>query len=250
MAGNSDVNGTAVFMLAGWIVAMVALGTMRYGRIAYAEEESKRRATEERLRIARELHDVIGHNISLINVQAGAALHRLKKDPAQAEEALTAIKAGSREALRELRATLGVLRQVDEEAPRAPAPSLDRLGELEESAKLAGLAVRTDISGSRRPLSAAVDLAAYRIVQESLTNVTRHAGASAVTVQLGYGERELSLVVEDDGRGAAADGEGSGSGISGMRERAATLGGDLVAGPGERGGFRVSARLPYENGAA
>ncbi|MBI0384625.1 histidine kinase dimerization/phosphoacceptor domain-containing protein, partial [Streptomyces albiflaviniger] len=144
LAGNSDVNGTAVFMLTGWLIAVVALGSVRHGRVAYAEEEARLRATEERLRIARELHDVLGHHVSLINVQAGAALHRLKKDPAQAGEALGAIKASSRETLRELRATLGVLRQVDEEAPTAPAPGLARLDELVASAKPAGLAVRIE----------------------------------------------------------------------------------------------------------
>lgn len=154
LVGDSDVTGTAVFMLTGWLVAVVALGTVRHGRVAYAEEEARLRATEERLRIARELHDVIGHNISMINVQASAALYRLKKDPAQAEEALGAIKAGSREALRELRATLGVLRRVDEEAPTAPAPGLARAEELVASAKLAGLDVRIERTGAERSLPA------------------------------------------------------------------------------------------------
>ncbi|MDI5905157.1 MULTISPECIES: histidine kinase dimerization/phosphoacceptor domain-containing protein [Streptomyces] len=132
----------------------MALGTVRHHRAAYAEEEARLRATEERLRIAPEVHDVIGHNISMINVQAGAALHRLKKDPAQAEEALGAIKAGSRETLRELRATLGVLRRVDEAAPTAPAPGLARVDELVASAKLAGLTVLIVRTGVERPLPA------------------------------------------------------------------------------------------------
>ncbi|WP_327366654.1 sensor histidine kinase [Streptomyces sp. NBC_01217] len=247
LAGNSDVNGTAVFMLTGWLVAVVALGSVRYGRVAYAEEEARLRATEERLRIARELHDVIGHNISMINVQASAALHRLKKDPAQAEEALGAIKAGSRDALRELRATLGVLRRVDEEAPTAPAPGLARADELVASAKPAGLAVRIERTGAERPLPAPVDLAAYRIVQESLTNAAKHSGAGRVTIRLVYGDRELTLTVEDDGRGSAARpaGAGGGSGIAGMTERARALGGELTAGPRPEGGFAVRARLPY-----
>ncbi|WP_030609761.1 sensor histidine kinase [Streptomyces fulvoviolaceus] len=247
LAGSSDVNGTAVFMLTGWLVAVVALGSVRHSRVAFAEEEARLRATEERLRIARELHDVIGHNISMINVQAGAALYRLKKDPAQAEEALGAIKASSRETLRELRATLGVLRRVDEQAPTAPAPGLARADELVASAKLAGLSVRIERTGAERSLSAPVDLAAYRIVQESLTNAARHSGAGQVTVRLAYGKGELALTVEDDGRGAAARpaGAGGGSGITGMTERARALGGELTAGPRPEGGFAVRARLPY-----
>ncbi|CCK24842.1 histidine kinase [Streptomyces davaonensis JCM 4913] len=245
-AGNSDINGTAVFMLAGWLVAVVALGTVRHGRAAYAEEEARLRATEERLRIARELHDVIGHNVSMINVQASAALHRLKKDPVQAEEALGAIKAGSRQALRELRATLGVLRQVDEEAPTAPAPGLALLDELAASAKPAGLTVRIERTGGERPLPAPVDLAAYRIVQESLTNAAKHSGAERVCIRLHYADEELALTVEDDGRGATAGpGAGDGSGIAGMTERARTLGGELAAGSRPEGGFAVRARLPY-----
>ncbi|MCZ4515841.1 histidine kinase, partial [Streptomyces sp. ActVer] len=208
--GNRDVNGTVVFMLAGWLVAVVALGTVRHGRVAYAEEEARLRAIEERLRIARELHDVIGHNISMINVQAGAALHRLKKDPAQAENALGAIKSSSRETLRELRATLGVLRQVDEDVPTAPAPGLARADELVDSAKVAGLPVRIERTGAERSLPAPVDLAAYRIVQESLTNAAKHSGAGRVTVRIAYGERELTLVVEDDGPGSAVRPAGAG----------------------------------------
>lgn len=252
---NGDVNGVAIFMLTGWLVAVVALGTMRHGRFAFAEEEARRRATEERLRIARDLHDVIGHNISLINVQASAALHRLKKHPEQAEDALAAIKQSSREALGELRATLGVLRQVDEEAPTKPAPGLARLHELVASVKPTGLDVKVCNLGQARVLPAAVDLAAFRVVQESLTNVTRHArGATTVEVRLGFGERELSLAIEDDGDYGAVDrGAGNrntgGSGIKGMRERVAALGGELSAGPGPgpRGGFAVTARIPYED---
>ncbi|MFI8853105.1 sensor histidine kinase [Streptomyces sp. NPDC053499] len=259
LAGNNDINSVAVFMLTGWLVAVVALGTMRHRRFAYAEEAARRRATEERLRIARELHDVIGHRISLINVQAGASLHRLAKHPGEAEEALAAIKESSREALRELRATLGVMRQVDEAAPTQPAPGLARLDELVASAKPTGLDVRVHSRGPARHLPAAVDLAAFRIVQEALTNVTRHAaGATSVDVRLDFGERELALAVEDDGKvtGALdrrAAGHGStgggtgGSGIAGMRERAAMLGGELAAGPGPNGGFAVTARIPYAN---
>ncbi|WP_230423639.1 sensor histidine kinase [Streptomyces radicis] len=247
LAGTGDVTGTAVFMLAGWLVAVVALGRVWHGRVAYAEEEARLRATEERLRIARELHDVIGHSVSMINVQAGAALHRLEKEPDLAEAALGAIKTSSREILRELRATLEVLRRVDEDAPTAPAPGLARADELVASAKLAGLPVAIERSGPERALPAPVDLAAYRIVQESLTNAARHGRAGRVTVRLAYGDRELRVAVEDDGRGAAArrGGAGGGSGIAGMTERARALGGELTAGPRPEGGFAVRARLPY-----
>ncbi|MFE5244714.1 MULTISPECIES: sensor histidine kinase [unclassified Streptomyces] len=245
LAGTGDVNGTAVFMLTGWLVAVVALGTMRHGRVAYAEEEARLRATQERLRIARELHDVIGHNMSMIHVQASSALHRMQKDPAQAQEALTAIKQGSKEGLQELRATLGVLRQVDEEAPTAPSPGLSRIDELVSSAARAGLDVRVEESGIPSPLPAAVDLAAYRIVQESLTNAAKHSGARHVAVEIHHGERGLGLRVQDDGHGATRSRREGGSGITGMTERARALGGTLSAGPGRAGGFIVRGQLPF-----
>ncbi|MFE1878782.1 sensor histidine kinase [Streptomyces diastatochromogenes] len=247
LAGTGDVNGTAVFMLTGWLVAVVALGAMRHGRVAYAEEEARLRATRERLRIARELHDVIGHNMSMIHVQASSALHRLQKDPGLAQEALTAIKQGSKEGLRELRATLGVLRQVDEEAPTTPSPGLSRIDELVSSAARAGLDVRIERSGARSPLPTAVDLAAYRIVQESLTNAVKHSGARHVVVRLHHGDRELTLSVQDNGRHSAHAGPGDGSGIAGMTERAHALGGALSAEPGSTGGFVVRARLPFSD---
>ncbi|WP_432102075.1 sensor histidine kinase [Streptomyces sp. bgisy091] len=245
LAGTGDVNGTAVFMLTGWLVAVLALGSMRHGRVAYAEEEARLRATQERLRIARELHDVIGHNMSMIHVQASSALHRLHKDPAQAEEALTAIKQSSKEGLRELRATLGVLRQVDEVAPTGPSPGLARIGELVTSAARTGLDVKVERSGSHAPLPASVDLAAYRIVQESLTNAVKHSGARHVVVRIHHGDRELTIGVQDDGRGSAPCAQGEGSGIAGMTERARALGGTLSAGPGTAGGFAVRGRLPF-----
>lgn len=246
LAGADDVNGVAVFMLTGWVVAMVALGWVRHSRQIYLREAEQRAAGEERLRIARDLHDVAGHHISLINVQAGTALHRFRRDPAQAEAALAAIKESSRDALRDLRATLGVLRQADEEAPTEPAAGLDRIGELVESARAAGLTVRTRIAGLDGPLPAGVDLAAYRIVQESLTNVVRHASASTATVRVEREPRAVVVEVADDGRGAAPG--TAGGGVRGMRERARALGGELTAGPGPDGGFLVRARLPHGDG--
>ncbi|MER5227435.1 sensor histidine kinase [Streptomyces flaveus] len=247
LVGTGDVNGTAVFMLTGWLVAVVALGAMRHGRVAYAEEEARLRATQERLRIARELHDVIGHNMSMIHVQASSALHRLRKDPTQAQEALTAIKQGSKEGLQELRATLGVLRQVDDEAPTAPSPGLSRIDELVSSAARAGLDVRIEQSGTHSPLPASVDLAAYRIVQESLTNAVKHSDARHVAVRIHHGDRELTLSVQDDGQGATRSGHGGGSGIAGMTERARALGGTLSAEPGRAGGFIVRGQLPFSD---
>lgn len=242
-AGNSDVNGVGLFMLSGWLVATVALGWVGHTRRAYADQAQQRAATEERLRIAREVHDVVGHHISLINVQSAAALHRIGRDPAQARVALSAIKESSRAALRDLRATLGVLRQADEAVPIAPAAGLARIRELVESAERAGLTVRARTSGAAGPLPTEIDLAAYRIVQESLTNVTRHSDATTVTVHIGRTPREVTVEVADNGRVAGPS--SGGTGISGMRERARALGGDLTAGPGPAGGFHVCARLPY-----
>jgi signal transduction histidine kinase len=208
------------------------------------DARAQQSATAERLRIARELHDVLGHNISLINVQSAAALHRRAKRPGETAElvqALESVRDISREALRELRATLGVLRQVDEAAPTAPAAGLDRLPELTDRAGAAGLDVRLTTEGEPASLSPQISLAAYRVVQESLTNVTRHSGATSVTVTVAYAPDRLRLTVEDDGRGAPDD--ATGSGITGMTERARALGGDLTA-ENTGTGFRVTAELP------
>jgi signal transduction histidine kinase len=195
------------------------------------------------------LHDVLAHNISLINVQSGVALHLLDERPEQARAALSAINDASAEALREIRSVLGVLRRVDEDLPRAPAPGLAQLPELVSRSAGAGLTVALEVEGEQRSLPASVDLAGFRIVQESLTNVARHAETGEATVRLSYGEDELTVLVEDDGCGARPNGASSeGNGIAGMRERAAALGGDLVAGPRLGGGFSVRARLPVESG--
>jgi signal transduction histidine kinase len=206
-------------------------------------EEARRRAGEERMRIARELHDVLAHNISLINVQAGVALHLMDQQPGQSRNALVAIKQASNDALGELRSVLDVLRQGDEAPPRSPASGLAHLDSLVAGAQATGLRVSTRVEGTPRPLPAGTDQAAFRIVQESLTNVTRHAGPAGATVLVRYGGDELTVQVDDDGRGQAAAG-GSGNGIRGMRERVAALGGELATGPRPGGGFRVKARLP------
>ncbi|MFP5071852.1 histidine kinase [Pseudonocardia nantongensis] len=233
-----------------WLAALFAGGALwrvRRERIEHArraaEEERRRHAGEERLRIAQELHDVLGHHVSLINVQAGVALFLMDDDPEQTRTALTEIKRASRDLLREMRSTLGVLRGVDEQAPRLPTPGLDRLDALLDEVRAAGLAVRRRTEGEPRPLPTGTDLAAYRIVQESLTNVRRHAGAATAVVTLGYGADVLDLRIHDDGAGPgphAADG----TGLTGMRERARSAGGTLEAGAGPERGFRVHARLP------
>ena len=213
----------------------------RAERARAAEEQERRQASEERLRMARELHDVLGHHLSLINVQAGVGLHLMDNRPEQAREALSAIKTASAEALREVRAVLGVLRPEEEAAPRQPALGLDRLDELTAAA---GLPVSTAVSGERRPLPAEVDRAAYRIVQEALTNVRKHAApATTAEVTVGYAPDGLRLSIRNDGPSPAGE-TGEGSGIAGMRARAAALGGSLHAGPGPDGGFAVTAHLP------
>lgn len=252
------IDNSLFITLVGWMAAMIAAGGVTRNRRAYLheaeqrvleaehtkEEEAKRRETEERLRIARELHDVLGHNISMINVQAGAALHGIRKRPEDAEAALKAIKETSRETLRELRTTLGVLRQVDEDAPTAPTAGLARLDEL---VRTSGLSVTTRVEGERAELPTEVDLAAVRIIREALTNVARHSGADEATLTVTHAPGKILIEVADHGPGAAYT-EGNGYGVRGMRERATALGGTLEAGPRPEGGFRVAAELPL-NGA-
>jgi signal transduction histidine kinase len=239
--------------LAGWLLAVaIAAEATRFraeraaATRAHRQIDQRRHQSEERLRVARDLHDVIGHNISLINVQASMGLDLMDSRPEQARAALSAIKSASKEALEELRTMLTALRRDDDVAPRSPAPGLDRLPELIELTRAAGLSVEVEIAGQAPPLPAAVHLAAYRITQESLTNVARHAGRARVTVRVTYDDADLRVEIDDDGTAPAAGAAaiGTGSGITGMRERAAALGGDLSAGFRPGGGFSVSARLP------
>jgi signal transduction histidine kinase len=238
--------------LAAWLLVLyigaewIAARRQRAAALARSvEEEARRRATEERLRIARELHDVLAHDLSLINVQASAAVHLADRQPERAVDALTTIKEVSKEALVELRAVLGALRSVDEGAPRAPAPSLSRLDDLITRTGSAGIAVQLEADGATDSLPSPVDQAAYRIIQEALTNVTRHSGATTVVVRLTREDGAVVIEVDDNGTGGApTDQAGNGSGIAGMRERARALGGNLQAGPGHEGGFRVRAWLP------
>ncbi|MFJ9647269.1 sensor histidine kinase [Streptomyces sp. NPDC004244] len=226
------------------------------------EEEARRRVAEERLRIARDLHDVVAHHIALVNVQAGVAAHVMDKRPDQAKEALAHVRDASRSALNELRATVGLLRQSgDPEAPTEPAPGLARLDELVDTFRHAGLPVKVMVdldpepSRDGGPLPAAVDLAAYRVIQEALTNVRKHAGpgASAEVSVVRVGA-STEVTVLDDGGGsgsdaapsAAAAAEGGGHGLLGMRERAGALGGSCFAGPRYGGGYRVHVVLPVK----
>ncbi|MFF5443529.1 sensor histidine kinase [Streptomyces sp. NPDC012888] len=223
------------------------------------EEEARRRVAEERLRIARDLHDVVAHHIALVNVQAGVAAHVMDRRPDQAKEALAHVREASRSALNELRATVGLLRQSgDPEAPTEPAPGLALLDTLADTFRHAGLPVSLLLDESDGPLPAAVDLAAYRVIQEALTNVHKHAGpgasAEVSVVRVGV---SVEITVLDDGGtsadsspGPGAAGEpGGGHGLLGMRERAGALGGSCFAGPRYGGGYRVHVVLPLQPAA-
>jgi signal transduction histidine kinase len=210
------------------------------------EQHALRAAAEEQARIARELHDVIAHNVSVMVIQAGAARRIAERDPGRAEEAARLIESTGREALAELRRTLGMLRRSDEDIALAAKPSLVRVGALLLGAQRAGLSASLTVEGTPRPLPPGLDLAAYRIVQEALTNVIEHAGPANAMVIVRYRREDVELEISDDGAGAGgANGVAPGHGLVGMRERVALYGGELQAGPQREGGFRVRARLPY-----
>lgn len=222
-------------------------------RLAVAEAEkefeARARVAEERLRIAHELHDVMAHTITAMNVQAGAAADQLDRDPERARAALETVRGAARDAMAELRTIIGVLRAPGSDNDRGPAPRLDRLGELVRTAEQAGIAVDLD-ADIARPLGPAIEMAAFRIVQEALTNVVRHAGASHVSVRLHVEGATLQIQVRDDGRGPTAPSTADGFGLVGLRERAAAVGGHLEVGIDPDGGFRVLARLPIDREAA
>ncbi|MER5990280.1 sensor histidine kinase [Streptomyces viridosporus] len=216
------------------------------------EQEARQRVAAERIRIARELHDVVAHHIALINAQAGVAVHLVERRPEQLVTALEGIRDTSRSALEELRVTVGLLRQSgDQEAPRDPMPGLAQVPELLASFERVGLSVKHVRHGMAVPLAPAVDLAAYRIVQEALTNVHKHAGVDHARLHLHYRPRWLTITVEDDGRARPHRSHpGTGHGLIGMRERAASVGGKLEAAARSDGGFTVTAELPLRPGAA
>jgi signal transduction histidine kinase len=243
------------FLLFGWLVAAVATGMALRQWESYVreveeravqaertrEEVARRRAMEERLRIARELHDSLTHTISVIKVQAGVAVHLARKRGEQVPDALLAIQEASGEATRELRTTLGVLRNVEDEPP---ANGLDRLPELVERARSIGLPASVTVTGEQRALPAEVERAAYRIVQEALTNISRHAGPAKASIRIDYRGDGLAVQVDDDGLATPARAPVPGVGLLGMRERVSALGGRLRAEARPEGGFTVRAELP------
>lgn len=243
----------------GWFLASGVMGEVARARRAYLnqveqraaeaertrEEAARRRAADERLRIARDLHDSLTHHISVIKVQAGVAAHLARKRGEEVPETLLAIQEASREAVRELRATLDVLRSSGGETDDGPpGHGLGRLTDLVEGTRSAGLPITVRVTGRQRGLPSDIDRAAYRIVQEALTNVTRHAGPATASVQVDYTPNALTVRVDDDGRATPDAAPVPGVGLLGMRERVAALGGRLRAEPRPEGGFTVQAKLP------
>jgi signal transduction histidine kinase len=254
LVGNADPPPVGKALgLAVWLFLLAVGAELLRAKIERHEErecarrqQEEARAGQERLRIARELHDVLAHNVSLINVQAGVALHLLDEQPERARPALEAIKEASSETLSEMRSVLSIMRRPGEQPPRSPTAGIDGLRELVARTTAAGIPVETMVSGHPRPVPASVDLAVYRIVQEALTNVARHARPAAAVVRLQYGDDEVTVEVNDTGE-HRPDGNGAGgNGIAGMRERVAALGGEFSAGPRADSGFRVKARLPVD----
>ncbi|MGW3246992.1 sensor histidine kinase [Streptomyces sp. NPDC001070] len=256
---------SAVFLAVPFLLAWVIGDSLRTRRAYYAELEeraarlqrereaqSKAAVAAERARIARELHDVVAHNVSVMVVQADGAAYVLDASPEQAKQALETISTTGRQALTEMRRLLGVLRAGDDgRGEYVPQPGVDQLTDLIEQVRGAGLPVAFEVQGESRPLASGVELTAYRIVQEALTNTRKHGGPEAhAKVRLTFGDSDLSLLIEDDGRGAQQElyeggGEdGQGQGLIGMRERVGMVSGTLDAGPRPGGGFRISAVLP------
>ena len=244
----------ASFLFSGGLIAVTPwlagrTARARSLRLAAVEREQQQRTrlalSDERARIARELHDVVAHSVGVIVVQAEGARRVFDRDPDRAREALDSIEQTARTALGEMRGSLGVLRREGEAATLEPQSGLGDLGGLVEQARAGGLEVEIVVEGERRPLPQRVDLSAYRIVQEALTNTIKHAGQVRTQIMVRYAERKLELEVSDDGPGPSTNGaERSGHGLVGMRERVASLGGELHTGPGPEGGFVVRASLP------
>jgi signal transduction histidine kinase len=247
--GWSWAAATATLAWALLVLALAEVGRVRRERAlshrrALAEQR-RRRAGEDRLRIAQELHDVVAHHMSLINVQASVALHLRGTHPEQVDEALRVIKGASKEALVELRSLIEVLREGDGPAPRHPAASLAALDDLVERTRYAGLDLTTHVTGTPEPLPPGVELAAYRVVQESVTNVVRHSGADRAEITVEHRPGRLVVAVDDDGSGAGDPGAlTEGNGIRGMRERAAPLRGEVRLERSPLGGLRVVASFP------
>jgi signal transduction histidine kinase len=238
--------------LIAWLVgALVRMtGMYREQRRSAGEQRASRAVAEERARIARELHDVVGHSVSVMTVQASAVRRRLHPDQTVERDALETVESVGREALAEMRRMVAVLRSGDEEAPsdRQPPPGLGQIERLADKFREAGLPVSVSVTGASRELAPGLDLTAYRIVQEGLTNTLRHAaGPRGAEVAIAYTQGSLELAVRDDGTAAAPfEDEADGHGLLGMRERVAVYGGSLVAGPRPEGGFELLASLPLE----
>jgi signal transduction histidine kinase len=269
-AALSGLVQTELSILATWVLGtwardrrrQIETAEMRAARLEQEREERDRRAVaEERERIARELHDVVTHHVSVIVIQAGAAERALDRRPADARAAIEAIDQTARQALADMRRMLGILGRATPGAvpaeggdrDLAPMPGLDRLGELIDHVRAAGMPVELSVAGERRPLDPGIELSAYRIVQEALTNALRHAPGGRARVAVGYRPASLDIQVDDDGGtvvpGAPAPTAGSGRGLIGMRERVSVFGGAFEAAPTERG-FRVTARLPLGDSPA
>jgi signal transduction histidine kinase len=244
---------TSVLFGIVWTIAFALGGKFREAdeakeRAARAEREREERAkmavSEERARIARELHDVVGHSVSVMTVQAAAVRRLLRPDQQREHEALLIVEQTGREALAEMRRMVGVLRRPEEAPARAPQPSLDHLDRLVEQAREAGLPVELRIEGDPVQLPAGLDLTAYRLVQEGLTNAMKHARADRTQVLLRYDDKHIEVTVTDDGQGDHSGGTEGGHGLVGMRERVSVYGGELEAGPRPDGGYQLRARLP------
>jgi signal transduction histidine kinase len=215
------------------------------------EERAAHAVADERARIARELHDVVAHSLTVMVIQAGAARRLVDRDPERVVEVAATIKTMGREALDEMRRLVGVLREADERPELAPQPTVAEIEALAERARAAGLEVELTVEGERRDLPPGVDLSAYRVVQEALTNTIKHANASSATVAVRYGEGELFVAVTDDGTGSGSevDMPSGGHGLTGMRERVSLYGGELEAGERDAGGYEVRARFPLQQEA-
>jgi signal transduction histidine kinase len=255
---NDPRSGVGNFVVASIIFAIVWTIAFGVGRKSVEADEARERAfraerereerarsavAEERARIARELHDVVGHSVSVMTVQASGVRRLLRPDQDREREALLVVERTGREALAEMRRMVGVLRRPEEAPALAPQPSLDHLNRLVDQAREAGLPVELRIEGEAIQLPAGVDLTAYRLVQEGLTNVVKHAQATRAEVLVNYGDGYLEVTVRDDGQGVG-NGDGGGHGLVGMRERVSVYGGDLDAGPQPGGGYRLRAKLP------
>jgi signal transduction histidine kinase len=262
LAADRSVGGdflfTALLVFGPWLVGRIVaarneLAAELRDKANRLEREQEKQAqlavAEERTRIARELHDVVAHNVSVMVVQAAAARRMIDHDASKAKEALGSVEQTGRSALREMRRVVGMLGQADEELALAPQPSVDELDWLIERAREAGLEVDLTIEGEKKRLESGVDLSAFRIVQEALRNTLKHAGPARAQVTLRYRENDVEVDVSDNGRGVRApldNGAVTGHGLLGMRERVAMLGGEIEAGYRKDGGFGVHARLPLE----